>query len=107
MIKTLKETISPYMIRSIYFSNFESCLWYIIILWGGDNDCDKLFKLQKKVLRVISGVNNRMSCQQIFKGYNILTLAALYIFEVICFIKKYEDFMAKMWTFIITTHEKN
>jgi hypothetical protein len=36
-----------------------------------------------------------MSCRQIFKDYNILTVAALYIFEVICFIKKYKDFMAK------------
>jgi hypothetical protein len=62
MIKTIKETMSPYMIRSIYFSNFESCLRYSVILWGGHNDCDKLFKLQKKVLRIISGVNNRTSC---------------------------------------------
>jgi hypothetical protein len=95
MIKTLKETMSPYMMRNIYFSNFESCLRYGIILWGGDNDCDKLFELQKKVLQIISGVNDRTSCRQILKDYNILTLAALYIFEVICFIKKYKDFMAK------------
>jgi hypothetical protein len=81
MIKTLKETMSPYMIRNIYFSNFESCLQYGIILWGGHNDCDKLFKLQKKVLQIISGVNNRTSCRQIFKDYNILTVAALYIFK--------------------------
>jgi hypothetical protein len=37
MVKTLKETMSPYMIRNIYFSNFESCLRYGIILWSGDN----------------------------------------------------------------------
>jgi hypothetical protein len=63
IIRTLKETLSSYMIRNIYFSNFESCLlWYGIILWGGDKECDKLFKLQKKVLRIIRGVNNRTSC---------------------------------------------
>jgi hypothetical protein len=55
MVKTLKETMSPYMIRNIYFSNFESCLRYDIILWGGDKESKNIFKLQKKVLRVISG----------------------------------------------------
>jgi hypothetical protein len=35
MVKILKETMSPYMIRIIYFSNFESCLRSCIILWGG------------------------------------------------------------------------
>jgi hypothetical protein len=94
------------MIRNIYFSNFESCLRYGIILWGGDK-CDKLFKLQKKVLRIISGVNNRTSCRQIFKEYRILTLAAPYIFEVTCFIKNIKTAWQKMRTSIITTREVN
>jgi hypothetical protein len=90
-MKTLKETMSPYMIRNIYFSNFESCLRYGFILWGGDNESNTIFKLQKKVLQIISVVSNRTSCRQIFKDYNNLKLSALYILEVICFIKKYKD----------------
>jgi hypothetical protein len=90
MMKALKET----MIRNMYFSNYESCLWYGIILWGGNNESNKIFKLQKKVLRIISGVSNRTSCRQIFKDYNILTLSSSYILEQICFIKKYKDLMA-------------
>jgi hypothetical protein len=87
--------MSPYMIRNIYFSNFDSCMRYDIILWGGDNESNKIFKLQKKVLRINSGVSNCTSCRQLFKDYNILTLSSLYILDVICFIKKYKDFMAK------------
>jgi hypothetical protein len=60
-----------------------------------DWQSNKIFKLQKKVLQIISGVSKRTSCRQIFKDYNILTLSSLYILEVICFIKKYKDFMAK------------
>jgi hypothetical protein len=60
-MKTLKETMSPYMIRNIYFSNFESCLRYGIILWGRDNESNKIFKLKKKVLQIISGVSNHTS----------------------------------------------
>ena len=32
IIKSLKEVLSPYMLRSIYFAYFESCLGYGIIL---------------------------------------------------------------------------
>jgi hypothetical protein len=67
--------------------------WYHNIGWG--NESNNIFKLQKKVLRLISGVSNCMSCRGIFKDYNIVILSSLYILEVICFIRKYKDFMRK------------
>jgi hypothetical protein len=79
--------MTPYIIRSIRYSNFHSCLEYGIILWGGDSECNNIFKLQKKALRIISGVSCHMSCRQILTDYNILTLSSLYILEVIYFIK--------------------
>jgi hypothetical protein len=36
MIKTLKETLSPYMIRHIYFTKFQAILRSGILLWGGN-----------------------------------------------------------------------
>jgi hypothetical protein len=42
--------MSPYMIRNIYYSNFQSCLRYGVILWDGDNKSNRIFKLQKKIL---------------------------------------------------------
>ena len=94
MVKILKEIMSPYMIKIIYFSNFESYMRNGILLWGGDGESKSIFKLQKQVLRVISGTSSRTSCRQIFKDYNVLTLPSLYILEVTCFIKKYKAFMA-------------
>jgi hypothetical protein len=63
MIETLKETMSPYMIRNIYYSNFDPCLRCGIILWGGNNESNNIFKLQKKVLQIISGDSNCTSCR--------------------------------------------
>jgi hypothetical protein len=85
MMTTLEETMSAYMIKNIYFSYFESCLRYGIILWDGFNESNKIFKLQKKVLRILSAVSNHTSCRQVFKDYNILTLSSLYILEVTMF----------------------
>jgi hypothetical protein len=49
----------------------------------------RIFRIQKRVIRSMVGVSSRMSCRQLFKELNILTLASLYIFEVTCFIRKY------------------
>jgi hypothetical protein len=95
MVKILKEKMSQYMIRIIYFSLFESCLRNGIILWGGDRESNRIFKLQEQVLRVIYGVSSRTSCRQIFKDYNVLTLPSLYILEETCFIEKRKMFMVK------------
>jgi len=50
----------------------------------------RIFRIQKRVIRLLAGVSSRTSCrQQLFKESNILTVASLYIFEVTCFIRKY------------------
>jgi hypothetical protein len=46
---------------------------------------------KKSVIRIISGFSKHTSCRQIFKDYNILTVACLYILETVCYIKKYKD----------------
>jgi len=76
------------MIRCIYFHALLRCG---IIFWGGDNDRNNIFKLRKRVIRIISGVSKHTSCRQIFTDYNILTVTCLYILEIACYIKKYKD----------------
>jgi hypothetical protein len=46
--KSLKEVMSPYMIRNIYCAHFHALLGYGIIFWSGDNESNNIFKLQKK-----------------------------------------------------------
>jgi len=91
MIKSLKGILSPYMIRNIYFTKFQALLRFGILFWGGrGRELNKrIFRIQKRVIRLMSGVRSRTSCRQLFKELNILTLASLYIFEITCFIRKY------------------
>ena len=53
----------------------------------------RVFKIQKRVVRLLAGVSSRTSCRQLFKDLNILTMASLYILEVTCFIRKYCKFL--------------
>jgi hypothetical protein len=59
------------MIRNIHYSNFHSCLGYGIILWDRDNENNTIYKLQKKVLQIFSGVSNHVTYRQIFLDCNV------------------------------------
>jgi hypothetical protein len=73
-IKTLKEAMSYNMIRSIYYSYFQSRLKYGIIFGGSAKDSLKVFLIQKKVVRLIAGVNEKVSCRGLFSEFKILTV---------------------------------
>jgi hypothetical protein len=67
----------------------KSVLKYGIIFWGGDHkDFKDIFKLQKKCIRAIKGGKNRVSCRNLFRELKTLMGISLYIFEIICFMKK-------------------
>jgi hypothetical protein len=55
MIKSLRDVISPQVIRSIYFAHVHAYAYlkYRLILWGGEPKSKIIFKLQKRVVRII------------------------------------------------------
>jgi hypothetical protein len=63
MIRSLRGTTSPLVIRSIYFAHIYSHLKYGLIFWGGDPKSKTIFKLQKRVTRIISGVGRLSPCR--------------------------------------------
>jgi hypothetical protein len=74
------------------YTCIKKCLFYKIwiytCIWGGVNDNNAVFKIQKKCLRLIKGVKNRVSFISLFGDFKILTVSSLYIFEILWFIKK-------------------
>jgi hypothetical protein len=91
IIKTLKETTSYKITRLIHYSYFQSRLKYGIIFWRAAKNSINVFRIQKRVIRLIAGVNKRTSCRLIVSQYKILTLPSLYILVSLCFIKKLKD----------------
>jgi Reverse transcriptase (RNA-dependent DNA polymerase) len=68
---------------SVYFALFHSRLNYGIILWGNSSDAIKIFRLQKKVIRVIAGAGYREHCRPLFKYYRIMPLPTLFIYNML------------------------
>jgi hypothetical protein len=87
--------LSPNLIRNISFTKFHSLLRFGILLLGGAG-CElttRILRIQKGVMRSMAGVSGRTSRRQLFKELNILTLVSLYILEVICYIRKHQQFV--------------
>jgi hypothetical protein len=81
--KSLKEVLSP----CIYFSYYKSRLRYRTILCRRDSESKKVFGVQKRDIRMVSGANNFQSCRYIFRYNRILTVTSLCkILEVLFYI---------------------
>lgn len=48
LIKSLHDSVSKPVLRNMYFTKFESIVRYGIIFWGGVNDSNTVFIMQKK-----------------------------------------------------------
>jgi len=99
MIKSLKDILSPNLIRNIYFTKFHSLLRFGILFWGeggaGGEVTTRILRIQKRVIKSTVAESTRTSCRQIFRVLNILTLVSLCILEVICYIRIYFMYIAR------------
>ena len=69
MIRNLTHTLNADM---VYFAYFQPVFQYGIIFWGNSAYAQQIFKLQKRVIRIMSGMGPRYSCRNLFKKLNIL-----------------------------------
>jgi hypothetical protein len=58
-----------------------------LALWGGDPASLRIFKLQKKAIRIVGKVSQHASCRNLFRDLGILPLPCMYISEVVCYVK--------------------
>jgi len=78
----------------IYFSYAHSVLSYGIIFWGNSHAhlTNSIFKIQKRIIRIITNSSSRDTCHHLFKQLRILSLPSQYIFSLLVFVIKYRDF---------------
>ena len=82
LIRNLIHTLKPETLHMVYFAYFHSLLQYAIIFWGNSTHVHQVFQLQKRLVRVMSGVGPRSSCRGLFGKLNILPIACHYILSL-------------------------
>jgi len=63
-------------LRTIYLSNFHSFLSYGIIFCENSAYSSNIFKIQKKIIKIIMNARNGDSCRQLYKNLKIQPLKA-------------------------------
>lgn len=89
-IRIIKKIVSQETIVLVYFAYFHSLLTYGLEIWGNAVKylTERVFKMQKKVIRIICNLLPSESCREAFKALNILPMPALYIYKSLLFLKK-------------------
>ena len=85
-IRTLMFLRSPDILRMVYFSYFHSIISYGIIFWGNSYSSNNIFKIQKRIIRIMTKSNKRETCRPLFKKLGILPLPSQYIFSLLLFV---------------------
>jgi hypothetical protein len=75
-------------------------------LGGGAGDISRVLKIQKRVLRIMDGLDKQELCRPIFKESGILTVTSLYILEVISYIKRHKADLIQNITLRLGSPEK-
>ena len=88
LMRWLYYILNPDSLKLVYFAHIYSIVKYGIIFWGKQRDVNKLFILQKRVLRIMIGLSYRGSCRAWFKQLEILTVPCLYthIYSLLMFV---------------------
>jgi hypothetical protein len=89
MLRAVKPYMSLSSLINIYYSLFHSVMSYGIIFWGHSTNTQRIFILQKRAVRLITGQNNRVSCRHFFKKLEILPLKSQYIYSTLVFVSKH------------------
>lgn len=85
--RRIKALVNHNVLILIYHAHIHSHISYGLIFWGNSPQAIRVFRLQKRAIRIIVGASWRTSCRNIFPTQKILTLASTLIQLAAIFVK--------------------
>jgi hypothetical protein len=86
VLRTLKSCMSRDVLIMIYYAYFHSILTYGIIFWGNFTYTIDLFRLEKRAIKVICGIHNRVACREYFEQLKILPFQSQCLFSILMYV---------------------
>jgi hypothetical protein len=84
-LRFVKQSLPEGTLKIIYFAHVHTILSYGIIFWGNCSYANKVFIIQKRIIRVLANAGPRDSCRIIFRNMKIFTVYSQYIYSLILF----------------------
>lgn len=85
-ISILKGDLDQDSLMDVYYAMVYSNLAYNIIVWGQCTDIQRVFIIQKRIIRIIFNLKFRESCRDTFKNKRILTVTGIYLYKILTYI---------------------
>jgi hypothetical protein len=85
-VRAIKPFLSQESLKMVYFSYFHSIMTYGLVFWGSSYHNNTIFKLQKRIIRLMMGSRNRESCREYFRKLKLLPLQTQYIYVLLLFV---------------------
>jgi hypothetical protein len=85
-LKQVKYALTTDALKLIYYAQVHSIMSYGVIFWGSSPSAKGVFKLQKRIIRIVTNKKPRDSCTDVFKSMRINTLYSQYIYSLILFV---------------------
>ena len=70
---------------------------YGLRFWGNSPHSMKIFRMQKRVVRIMMGYENRVSCSNLFRKLEILHFVSQYILLLMLFVVKNKNLFTWIW----------
>ena len=80
------------MLKAIYYSHFHSIISYGVIFWGHIAPSTRVFRLQKRIIRIMMGSRSKNSCRKLFTSLEILPLLLSIFFPFSDLLEKIRNF---------------
>lgn len=88
VLRNIAQCVSGNVLRTAYFAIFHSHIAYAILAWGHSAEAHRVFGLQRRVVRIMSGLGYRDDCQGVFVSMSLLTVPSLYILECLMYVRR-------------------
>lgn len=87
-LSRLTRTVPADVVRSCYFATVHSLLQYGNELWGRAADWERVFRMQKRAVRILARVPRDTHARPHFKALGILTLPSILIFQIAVYVRE-------------------
>lgn len=88
VIRSLRNELPRQSLLTAYHSIFLSHCKYGLLAWGHSPHANRIFGLQRKVLRVIFGMGYRKDVAEVYTKNKLFTIPSLYIYTCLKYVRE-------------------
>jgi hypothetical protein len=94
-MRRLQNVVDKDVLMKVYYGCFHSVLSYGIPFWGCCSEAQRIFLLQKRIVRIICKAHFIDHCRPLFRQLKVLTLTSVFILESAVMVLKFPDYFIR------------